>query len=86
MTPTPNQAPTQLISVADIIAWKQALGKGSTVGFVPTMGALHEGHLALIQSAMQHCDVVVASIYIKPYAVQSKRRFFCLPIRTWMAI
>ncbi|NCG14994.1 MAG: pantoate--beta-alanine ligase [Bacteroidetes bacterium] len=79
MTPTPNQAPTQLISVADIIAWKQALGKGSTVGFVPTMGALHEGHLALIQSAMQHCDVVVASIYINPTQFNLSADFSAYP-------
>ena len=48
---------------AQVSAWKK---EGYTVGLVPTMGYLHEGHASLVDKAAECCDRVVASVFVNP--------------------
>lgn len=48
---------------AQVKMWREG---GQTVGMVPTMGYLHQGHLTLVRAAKEHCDRVIVSIFVNP--------------------
>lgn len=65
---------------AEMSAWSDAQRvAGRRVGVVPTMGALHEGHLALVDEARRHADVVVVTIFVNPLQFNRPDDFAAYP-------
>lgn len=71
LPPSPERAVATGVSVIgsasamrrQVATWR---GRGGRIGLVPTMGALHRGHLALVDEASRRCDHVVVTVYVNP--------------------
>src|ERR1700682_6698389 len=58
---------------------RQARAEGRVIGLVPTMGALHSGHIALVERAKRDCSQLIASIFVNPKQFGPKEDFAKYP-------
>ena len=58
---------------------KEAINKIKNLGFVPTMGSIHNGHISLIKKSKLKCNKTLVSIYVNPKQFNNKKDFLIYP-------
>lgn len=80
-----DQGLVVLRTISDLRAWRERLrAAGKTLAMVPTMGALHDGHLELVRQGFEKADAVLASIFVNPTQFAPHEDLDAYP-RTWDA-
>ena len=73
-----------MIVIKEAVTLAKQLGQlkhdGNLIGFVPTMGALHAGHISLIQKSKRICDITVSSIFVNPTQFNDPKDFEKYPV------
>ena len=59
-----NKAPIIINTISSFLLWRKNIS--GSIGFVPTMGGIHKGHLSLVKKSVSYCDFTVVSIFLNP--------------------